>query len=110
MALLDIFKRNQAKSNESNVVLGQLQLGNQVVIGTKQDQPAQQLLYVTTASTTTAGRVVDMSMLTRNSTIMSCVGVKARTLAQCSVRIMAEQPDGSFVDACTDPSVGRNKS
>jgi len=107
MALLDIFKRNTNVNKESNVVLGQLQLGNQVVIGTQKDQPSQQLLYVTTASTTTAGRVVDMSMLTRNSTIMSCVGVKARTLAQCSVKVMAEQPDGTFVDACSDPNVGK---
>jgi HK97 family phage portal protein len=107
MALLDIFKRNTNVNKESNVVLGQLQLGNQVVIGTQKDQPSQQLLYVTTASTTTAGRVVDMSMLTRNSTIMSCVGIKARSLAQCSVKVMAEQPDGTFVDACSDPSVGK---
>jgi HK97 family phage portal protein len=107
MALLDIFKRNTNVNKESNVVLGQLQLGNQVIIGTQQNQPSQQLLYVTTASTTTAGRVVDMSVLTRNSTIMSCVGVKARTLAQCSVKVMAEQPDGTFVDACSDPSVGK---
>ena len=107
MALFDIFKRKNNTNKESNVVLGQLQLGNQVVIGTQRDQPAQQLLYVTTASTTTAGRVVDMSVLTRNSTIMSCVGVKARALAQCSVKVMAEQPDGTYVDACTDATVGK---
>ena len=107
MALLDIFKRKNNVKSESNVVLGQLQLGNQVVIGTKQDQPAQQLLYVTTASNTNAGRIVDMSVLTRNSTIMSCVGIKARALAQCYVRVMAEMPDGTYVDACTNESVGK---
>lgn len=106
MAILDIFTRKKTGSNESNVVLGQLQLGNQVVIGDKNQQPSQQLLYVTTSSTTVAGRVVDISGLTRNSTIMSCVGVKARSLAQCSIRVMCENDDGTFVDAATDPNVG----
>jgi HK97 family phage portal protein len=106
MAILDIFKGKKAAQNESNVVLGQLQLGNQVVIGDRNMQPAQQLLYVTTSSTTVAGRVVDISALTRNSTIMGCVGVKARALAQCSISIMSKADDGTFVDATTDASVG----
>jgi HK97 family phage portal protein len=105
MAILDIFKRK--KTSESNTVLGQLQLGNQVVYSTNQQQPtATQLLYVTTSSTTIAGRAIDMSALTRNSTIMGCVGVKARTLAQCSLSVVAKNEDGTFVDAIKDPSVG----
>ena len=107
MAFTDIFKRKNSTQKESNVVLGQLQLGNQVIIGRNKDQPAQQLLYVTTASNTTAGRVVDMSALTRNATIMSCVGIKARSISQCGIRVMAQMPDGSFVDATTDPAVGK---
>lgn len=106
MGILDVFTRKKTGSNESNVVLGQLQLGNQVVIGDKNQQPSQQLLYVTTSSVTTAGRVVNISELTRNSTIMSCVGVKARALAQCSIRVMCENDDGSFVDAVTAAGVG----
>jgi len=107
MGILDIFNRKKSIQNESNTVLGQLQLGNQVLYGTSQKgQPTQQLLYVTTSSTTTAGRTLDMSALTRNSTVMACVGAKARTLAQCGISIMSKQDDGTFVDAIKDPSVG----
>ena len=107
MGILDIFNRKKSVQNESNTVLGQLQLGNQVLYGTSQKgQPSQQLLYVTTSSTTTAGRTLDMSALTRNSTVMACVGAKARTLAQCGISIMSKQDDGTFVDAIKDPSVG----
>ena len=106
MAIFDIFRSKKTAQNESNVVLGQLQLGNQVVLGKTNNQPAQQLLYVTTSSTTTAGRVMDMSTLTRNSTVMGCVGVKARSLAQCGISIMSKKDDGTFVDAIADPSVG----
>lgn len=107
MGILDIFSRKKSVQNESNTVLGQLQLGNQVLYGTSQKgQPSQQLLYVTTSSTTTAGRTLDMSALTRNSTVMACVGAKARTLAQCGISIMSKQDDGTFVDAIKDPSVG----
>ena len=105
MALLDIFRKKQPVQQESNTVLGQLQLGNQVVYGAQQGQPAQQLLYVTTSSSTTAGRQVDISGLTRNSTVMACVGVKAKSLAQCSVSIMVKMEDGSYVDATTDKRV-----
>lgn len=106
MGIFDVFRRKKNGINESNVVLGQLQLGNQVIIGSQRSQPAQQLLYVTTSSTTTAGRTLDISGLTRNSTVMGCVGVKARTLAQCSISVMSKAEDGTFVDAILDPNVG----
>lgn len=107
MGLLDVFKRNKNQVNESNTVLGQLQLGNQVIYGTtRQGSAGQQLLYVTTSSQTVAGRQVDLSLLTRNSTIMACVGVKARTLAQLPVSVMYKADDGTFVDALKSDKVG----
>ena len=107
MAILDIFKRKNKELSESNTVLGQLQLGNQVLYGTANNgQTAQQLLYVTTSSTTVAGRTLDITALTRNSTVMACVGAKARALAQCSLSVMARKDDGTFVDALRDPDVG----
>jgi HK97 family phage portal protein len=107
MAIFDIFKGKKATSKEANTVLGQMQLGNQVIYSKNQKQPtASQLLYVTTSSTTTAGRVIDVSALTRNSTVMSCVNVKARTLAQCGISIMSKTDDGTYVDAIADASVG----
>jgi len=111
MGIFDIFAKKKQNLNESNTVLGQLQLGNQVIMGQNRQQPTQQLLYVTTSSTTTAGRVLDMSALTRNSTVMGCVGVKARALSQCGISIMAKNKDGALVDALLDPSIGaRDKS
>lgn len=106
MGIRDFFGGKKGVQNESNAVLGQLQLGNQVVMGGNKGHPAQQLLYVTTSSTTTAGRVMDISGLTRNSTVMGCVGVKARALAQCGISIMSKAEDGTFVDAIKDSSVG----
>lgn len=107
MAILDIFKRKNNQANEANTVLGQLQLGNQVIQGNARQGPAgQQLLYVTTSSQTVAGRQVDISLLTRNSTVMACVGVKARTLAQLPVSIMYKSDDGTFVDALKSDKVG----
>lgn len=107
MGILDIFAKKKQNLNESNTVLGQLQLGNQVIYGTQRQQSAgQQLLYVTTSSTTVAGRVLDISALTRNSTVMGCVGVKARALSQCGISIMSKAEDGSFVNALTDKNVG----
>lgn len=106
MGLLDIFRPKKQRVNEANVVLGQMQLGNQVIIGSATKQPAQQLLYVTTSSTTVAGRTVDISALTRNSTVMGCVGVKARALSQCGISIMSKSEDGTFVNAIEDPDVG----
>jgi HK97 family phage portal protein len=105
MGILDVFVKKKGVS-ESNTVLGQLQLGNQVVMGQNRQQPSQQLLYVTTSSTTTAGRVLDMSALTRNSTVMGCVGVKARALSQCGISIMSKNEDGTLTDAIADPKVG----
>lgn len=107
MRILDVFKGKKGLNKESNTVLGQLQLGNQVVYSaSNKGQTSNQLLYVTTSSQTVAGRVIDISGLTRNSTIMGCVGVKARSLAQCSISIMSKNDDGSFVDATRDSSVG----
>lgn len=107
MAILDVFKRKDTKLRESNTVLGQTQLGNQVLLGTANKQPtSSQLLYVTTSSVTTAGRTIDLTALTRNSTVMACIGVIARSLAQCSVSVMVKADDGTFVDALKDPNVG----
>lgn len=103
MGMLDIFKRKKPALTESNTVLGQLQLGNQIIYGaTNAQQPAQQLLYVTTSSQTVAGRQVDISLLTRNSTVMACVGVKARALAQLPIAVMTKDDDGNYVDVLRD--------
>ena len=107
MAILDIFKRKKSVS-EANTVLGQLQLGNQVLFATANpgSPTSSQLLYVTTSSSTVAGRTVDISLLTRNSTIMGCVGVKARALAQLPISVMYKADDGTFVDALKSDLVG----
>jgi HK97 family phage portal protein len=108
MAILDIFKRNSTKANESNTLFGQTALGNNVIYSGSNTRPTvnTQILYVTTSSTNQAGRPIDMSLLTRNSTVMACVGAKARALAQLPIKIMAEQEDGSYLDAVKDKSVG----
>ena len=108
MALLDIFKRKGANKAESNTLFGQTALGNNVLWAAGQKGPsvAQQVLYVTTASTTNAGRPVDMSVLTRNSTVMACVGVKARSLAQLPIRVVYQDDNGTFVDATRSDKVG----
>lgn len=101
MAILDIFRGKKSAVKESNTLFGQTQLGNNVIYqgaGGKQTV-SQQLLYVTTSSVTAAGRTVDMSVLVRNSTVMSCIGVKARALAQLPIRVMYKADDGSFKDA-----------
>ncbi len=107
MAIFDIFKRKNTQS-ESNTLFGQTALGNNIVYqgSDKRAGVNTQILYVTTASTTTAGRPVDMSVLTRNSTIMSCVGVKARALAQLPIKICCETADGKSVDAIRGEGVG----
>lgn len=93
--------------NESNTLFGQTALGNNIIrnAGGKQFSAATQLLYVTTSSSADSGRILDMSTLSRNSTVMACVGVKARALSQLPIRIMAKQDDGSFIDACTSSEV-----
>ena len=109
MAILDIFKRKQVNSSESNAMFGQTALGNNVLrnVGSTPATASYQLLYVTTSSSTSAGRPVDMTMLSRNSTVMACVGAKARALAQLPVKIMAYNDDGTLVDATKDKSVSK---
>jgi HK97 family phage portal protein len=109
MGILDIFKRKNDSSNESNTLFGQTALGNQVVLQGNKGKFVgnNQLLYVTTSSTTVAGRTVDVSVLSRNSTVMSCVGVKARTLAQLPKCVMYKTDDGTFVDALKSDKVGK---
>ena len=101
MGFFDFLNKKGSISKESNTLFGQTQLGNQIVRTNQNGQQgsAFQLLYVTTSSVTNAGRIVDMSVLSRNSTIMSCVGVKARALAQCGISIMYKLDDGTFVNA-----------
>ena len=108
MAILDIFKRKSTAADESNTLFGQTALGNNVVYSGSNTRPTvnTQILYVTTSSTNQAGRPVDMSLLTRNSTVMACVGAKARALAQLPIKVMSEQEDGSYLDAVKDKSVG----
>ena len=108
MGILDIFKRKNIQQNESNTLFGQTQLGNNVIYQGQAGRQtvSQQLLYVTTASSTSAGRPVDMTVLSRNSTVMACVGVKARSLAQLPIRIMYKADNGEFVDAIESDKVG----
>jgi HK97 family phage portal protein len=108
MGIFDIFARKDKKSNESNTLFGQTALGNNIVYqgNDKRQTVNTQILYVTTSSTTTAGRPVDTSMLTRNSTVMACIGAKARALSQLPIKIMCEMDDGTYVDAIKDASVG----
>ena len=106
---MGIFDRFKAKKvDESNSLFGQTALGNNIVYQGSNQKPSvnTQILYVTTASTTSAGRPVDMSMLTRNSTVMACVSAKARALAQLPIRVMCESDDGAYKDAIKSPDVG----
>ena len=109
MAILDIFKRKQINSTESNTLFGQTALGNNILrnANSTPTSASYQLLYVTTSSVTDAGRTVDMSVLSRNSTIMSCIGVKARAISQLPIKVMAYGDDGTLVDACTNPNVSK---
>ena len=106
MAILDIFRNKQPKNaDESNTLFGQTALGNNVIRGANKNLASNQLLYVTTSAVSESGRIVDMSVLSRNSTVMSCVGVKARALAQLPVKIMAYSEDGSLIDAILSDEV-----
>ena len=109
MGILDIFKQKNDSTSESNTLFGQTALGNQVVLQGNKGKFVgnNQLLYVTTSSTTVAGRTVDVSVLSRNSTVMSCVGVKARALAQLPKCVMYRTEDGTFVDALQSDKVGK---
>ncbi|CAB4242169.1 portal_HK97, phage portal protein, HK97 family, partial [uncultured Caudovirales phage] len=115
MANLDIFDKDkytipadQKKiAKESNTLFGQTALGNNVIRGAGKNLASNQLLYVTTSAISESGRIVDMSVLSRNSTIMSCVGLKARALAQLPKKIMAYADNGSLVNAITDPNVSK---
>ena len=106
MAILDIFKRKKAVA-ESNTLFGQTALGNNIVYQGDNSRPTvnTQILYVTTSGSTDSGRVVDISTLTRNSTVMACVGTKARALSQLPINIMRRMDDGTMVNAITSPDV-----
>lgn len=106
MALLDIFNRKNKNTKESNTLFGQTALGNNVLRNTGASQALQQMLYVTTSSATQAGRTVDMSVLSRNSTVMACLAVKARAISQLPIQIMAYNDKDQLVNACHDPSIG----
>lgn len=110
MGILDVFKGKKQVS-ESNSMFGQTALGNNIVYQGGNQNPTvnTQILYVTSASTTNAGRPVDMSMLARNSTVMSCIALKARALAQLPIRIVAEK-DGKCIDAVKDKAAGRREN
>lgn len=107
MGMLDIFKRNSVAKKESNTLFGQTTLGNNVLRNVGATTAFQQMLYVTTSSATQAGRTVDMSVLSRNSTVMACLAVKARALAQLPVQIVAYNEKDQLVNACHDPSIGQ---
>src|SRR5512137_1687447 len=108
MGILDVFKRKEVGQNEANTLFGQTALGNNVVYQGNNKRPTvnTQILYVTTSSATAAGRSVDMSVLSRNSTIMACVGLKARALAQLPIKVCYETEDGQTVDAIRSDKVG----
>jgi HK97 family phage portal protein len=109
MALLDIFNRKNKNQKESNTLFGQTALGNNVLRNTGAAQALQQMLYVTTSSATQAGRTVDMSVLSRNSTVMACLAVKARALSQLPIQIMTYDKDDNYVNACHDSTTPRDK-
>lgn len=116
MGILDIFKgkkQTPAVQNESNTLFGQTQLGNNVIYqgqGGRQTV-SQQLLYVTTSSVTDAGRTVDITTLSRNSTVMACVGAKARSLAQLPINVMYRNDDGTYENALqSDKATPREKA
>lgn len=108
MGILDVFKGKNTAQNEANTLFGQTALGNNIVYQGNNKKPTvnTQILYVTTSSATAAGRSVDMSVLSRNSTIMACVGLKARALAQLPINVCYETEDGQTVDAIRSDKVG----
>jgi len=111
MGILDIF-RKKSDQTESNTLFGQTALGNNIVYQGDNKKPTvnTQILYVTTSSVNQAGRLIDISVLSRNSTVMACVSTKARALSQLPVRIMCKLEDGTFVDATTSDKVSKHNS
>lgn len=112
MGILDVF-RKKTTASESNTLFGQSVLGNNIAYSanSKRVPVNTQLLYVTTSSVNDAGRNVDMTTLSRNSTVMACVGAKARALSQLPMRVMCRLDDGRLVDALQSPDVStRNKA
>jgi len=109
MGVLDIFNRKNKNSKESNTLFGQTALGNNVLRNTGSAQALQQMLYVTTSSATQAGRTVDMSVLSRNSTVMACLAVKARAISQLPIQIMTYDDKDNYVNACHDIPNSRDK-
>lgn len=111
MGILDVFKRKDGPK-EANTLFGQTALGNNVVYQGDNKRPTvnTQILYVTTSAVNDAGRVIDVSTLSRNSTVMGCVSVKARAISQLPIRVMCELDNGEVVDAIKHPDVSkRNK-
>ena len=108
MALFDIFKPKVDENKEANALFGQTALGNNIVYTGSNTRPTvnTQILYVTTGTTNSAGRPIDITLLSRNSTIMSCVAAKARALSQLPIKVMSQSDDGTFVDAVQSPDVG----
>ena len=105
MGIFDKFRKKPTQ-NESNSLFGNTVLGNNVMLrGKGQGYGSNQLLYVTTSAVNEAGRSLDITTLARNSTVMACVGTKARALAQLPVKIMSRQADGTLVDTQTEPGV-----
>ena len=109
MGLFDIFKNKKDVQSESNTLFGNTALGNMVALQGNKGKFVgnNQLLYVTTSSTTVAGRTIDVSVLSRNSTVMSCVGIKARALAQLPKCVMFKDENGNYVDAIKSDKVGK---
>lgn len=107
MGILDVFKGKKAQQNEANTLFGQTALGNNIVYQGDNKRPTvnTQILYVTTSAVNDAGRVVDISTLQRNSTVLSCIGTKARAIAQLPIKVMYETEDGTCVDALRDEKV-----
>ena len=99
----------KALVNNTNSVFGQTQLGNLALLSSylgKGGWQSNQAVYVTTSAVTDAGRVIDLSTVTRNPTSMSCVNFKARTLAQLPPEIYFKTAQGRKVNALTHPDVG----
>jgi len=109
---MSIFARFMGKrrQNEANTLFGDTVLGNNILqLARNRTFGSNQILYVTTSASTNAGRTINMDTLSRNSTVMSAVGVKARALAQLPVRMLCEDESGTRVDALTSPGVSERE-